>query len=321
MNTSQPNPPHAVTEFFAPRTRGLQWHAVAGGFSGATVWRGDSAGVPRVALKLWPRGFDATRLHAIHTFLDRVAHLAFVPQLLANSVGLRVCAHEDRVWDATAWHVGTPRPQPSDAELQNACSAIAELHNAWAQNCEHAPGPGVRNRLRFLAEHASLLRENTLSLLSRALDPLLSRALRVCRERAPRVVRELATWENVAVPVQPCVRDLRGDHVLFDASCVTAIVDYGAMALDSPCVDLARYLGDVAWGNRERFLFAVSQYSAVRESCEVNAECIETLAHAGLVCSLLSWVVRLCVRGEAIFQEEMIVSRINDLLSRLNISA
>jgi aminoglycoside phosphotransferase (APT) family kinase protein len=44
------------------------------------------------------------------------------------------------------------------------------------------------------------------------------------------------------VPLQPVLRDLRAENLLFDAGDVSGVIDWDAAAVDHPCLDAARLL-------------------------------------------------------------------------------
>ena len=49
----------------------------------------------------------------------------------------------------------------------------------------------------------------------------------------------------MVLDLQPCIRDVWHDHILFLGDSVSGIVDYGAMAVDTVAGDIARLLGSL----------------------------------------------------------------------------
>lgn len=309
MDLLPERPPRAVLSHFAPHTDGLTWHRAPAGFSGAQIWRGDAPdGTPKLAVKAWPPGTTLDRLHQIHEWTARAAHLAFVPKAYGavEAAGL---------WDCGTWVPGAPRPAPTAAEVACACAAVARLHDAWAADAQRGPCPGVRNRLRIFADSAALLRAGpgALPSVSPLLDPLLARAVALVARAAPDAVRALELWADVPLVLQPCVRDLRADHVLFVGATVSGIIDFGAAAVDHPVVDLARLLGDFD----AHFDVGLAAYRAARPAFDAPDELVRLLARVGPVCSALGWVVRLVVRREATPDPPRIAARLDHLLDRI----
>jgi homoserine kinase type II len=303
----------AVLQHFWPHTRGLTWHRAADGFSGAIVWRGD-ADAPSVAMKAWPTNITPHRVQQVHAWLAEAGHLPFIPTVFAGSGGT-VCLEDGRAWDCCRWQPGSPRVSPTSSEVQAACAAVAQLHEVWAGASEVGPCPGVQNRLRILSENEPLLRRgpDAFPTVAPELDPLLRHAVSLARRLAPQVANALQEWEHRTFALQPCVRDLRAEHVLFDENRVAGIIDFGAMAVDCPAVDLARLLGDCASSN-DLFREGVAAYRHIRPAFDVPDEFIRLLAHSGAVGSVLGWLVRILARREPGCDVGLIRSRLARLL-------
>ncbi len=317
MNPLPDQPPGSVLAHFSPYTRGLTWHRAAGGFSGARVWCGADP-VPRVALKAWPADTSLERLRRIHTWMTAARDLPFVPDVLPGA-GRRTVFADGGLWDCCRWLPGEPRAAPTLEVVVSACAAVAELHRVWAEiGTVHGPCPGVPARLRILAENAPLLcaGPDVLLPVNPALDPLLRRAVEVAARAAPRAGAELRAWEHREFVLQPCVRDLRGEHVLFSDDTVTGIVDYGAATIDHPAGDLARWLGDIADPDDARFVGGLNAYRTARPAFDAPDDFVRLLAHTGAVCSVLGWLVRLVVRGEPVVDAGAVGSRLARLVER-----
>ncbi|QJW93968.1 phosphotransferase [Frigoriglobus tundricola] len=314
-----PYPPFPVLAYFAPHTRGLRWHRAPDGFSGAVVWCGGENDTARVALKAWPAGTRPERVRQVHTWLSLAAHLPFVPGALAGGDGHTLVTEADRVWDCCRWMPGRPCSAPTAAEVAAACAAVAQLHATWAATSRLGPCPGVQNRLRILTETEPILRAgpDALPPVSPDLDPVLRHALAAAARAAPGAVRALRPWEHRAVVLQPCVRDLRADHVLFEGGRVGGIIDYGAAGADHPAVDLARLLSDYAGPDDALFGAGLAVYRGVNPTFEATTEFAQLLARTGAVCSVLGWLVRLVLRREAVPAPRATAARIAALLARV----
>lgn len=219
-----------------------------GGFSGATIWRGEQQGHPLFALKAWPIGFEASRLTFIHQQMQTArvsAQLDFVPTVLSSS-HRQSFVQTDRLHDITTWMPGvadfasTPTTgDQRDEKLRAACVALAQLHRVWANRnpVTLAPMPAIARRL-------TILRASTIAP-SIGQSSEQSRAVRVLQKWIPPIIAILEPQSLVRVPVFPCLCDLWHDHVLYTGNRVTGFIDYGAMKIDHPAVDLARLLGDL----------------------------------------------------------------------------
>jgi homoserine kinase type II len=316
VTTLADSPPLAVLHHFAPHASSLSWLRAGGGFSGALVWRGDEGSVPRAALKGWPPGTTLERVRQVHAWLARAAHLPFVPTAFAGIDGRTALASADRVWECCRWQLGGPRAAPSVAETEAACEAVAELHLAWSGEAVRGPCPGVLNRLRILAEAEPLLRAglDALPPMSAKLAALLRRAAAVAARAAQVVARELRPWAREAFALQPCVRDLRGEHVLFHENRVVGIVDYGAAAVDSPAADLARLFIDYDGAGGELLANGLAAYRQVRAFDAPDAF-VRVLIRSGAVCSVLGWLVRVAIRREPVPDVALAAARLGHLVA------
>jgi homoserine kinase type II len=310
-------PPAAALAHFGPVTADLTWRRAPDGFSGAEVWRGERAGVPAVALKGWPAGTELGRVEQVHAWLRQAAHLPFVPAVLAGAGGRTAVRVGSRVWDALRWAPGRPATPPAAAEVRAACAAAAALHRAWPAEPVPRPCPGILARLDILREHRDLYTSPRLPPVEPELDPLLARAAGVVARRADATAAALRPWAARPVEVRPCVRDLRGEHVLFDGGRVTGVVDYGAMAPDSPAVDLARLLGDLAGADPDLFAAGLGAYRAAGGPPGAPDDLVRVLAGTGAVWALLGWLVRLARgRGTRPARPGAVAARLEALLAR-----
>jgi homoserine kinase type II len=203
--------------------------------------------------------------------------------------------------------------------VEAACEAVAHLHESWSASTEFGPCPGVQNRLRILAENEPLLRAgpDALRPVSPALDPLLRRAVTLAAQLAPRLVSALLPWEHQRFTLQPCVRDLRAEHVLLENTAVVGIIDFGAVGVDHPAVDLARLLDDYSQENPALFPAGVATYRRVRSKFDTPETFVRLLAETGALCSVLGWIVRLIFRRETIFDVTAMQARLTQRIIRV----
>ncbi|MCE9568109.1 MAG: phosphotransferase [Planctomycetes bacterium] len=310
--------PDAVLARYSPALAGLRWASVSGGFSGADVWRGDDpAAVPVFAMKAWPAKVTRTQLKTIHVWMGQVAHLAFVPTVLRTADGDDLVSHSERIWDVTRWMPGVPVANPSVAELEMAFVAVASLHRAWpVERIDVCPG--VLNRLGLVNDFRTRLagESNPRSLGSEPLDLLVRRAWSVIASRVEWAEQLLQPWKTVSFPLQPCIRDLRADHVLFSQGKIGGIVDYGAMLIDHPAVDLARLLGDLGITTEVPVSAALRAYRNVT-SLHVPNNFVRILEQTGAVCSAVNWLIRLLVERQIHADERAVLSRLSGLVDRI----
>jgi homoserine kinase type II len=312
-------PPQPVLKHYGSTVKALRWHPVTGGFSGAQVWGAvDEAGTPLFALKQWPPEMTAERLSQIHTWMTQTAHLAFIPAIPRTTDDTTVVTHDNRVWDMTRWMPGAAREAPSAAEVEAACAAVARLHAVWRTN-DRAPCPGVLNRLKLLRDWlASPVSPDSILAVPPSLVTRLHAAARLVANAAPAAVRALEAWETVRLRVQPCLRDLRAEHVLLNTEgAVTGIIDFGAMAVDHPAVDLARLLGDYAAADATLFELGLRAYQRGGGELDSSDEFVRLLARTGALGSVVMWFFRLALNRHTALAMEGAEARISRLIRRI----
>jgi homoserine kinase type II len=309
------NIPPFVLSQYGPVLAKMKWHPVSGGFSSADVWRGeDRLRIPRFALKRWPAETTSARLLKIHAWMNEGADLPFVPRVVTTLDGSTSVEDGKSLWDATNWLPGVPRIPAGKTEVESACESVAKLHKVWFPYHETAVCPGVLRRIEVLSQWISNPHASFASL-EPGLTHHIQRAWEVVKRTAPIALETLTPWRNVPLHIQPCIRDLRGEHVLFEAGHVAGIVDYGAMDVDSPALDLARLLGDLAGENEGLFAHGLNKYREFQPNFDVNDRLLRHLDRAGVVCSLIGWFARLS-NGRAQLSPENIARRMHHLIVR-----
>jgi homoserine kinase type II len=280
-------PAEVLARYPAELARGTcEFLADAGGLSGARLWRlrtplGDWC------LKAWPAASTAAeQLNFGHRLMAaaRRAGLTFVPQVLATDTRVTYVAAGPWLWDVVSWQPGEPARRPTEQQLSAAGRALARLHVAWQEvGASHGPCPGVLRRLDALkaAENHVWGSEN---------DELLAALGSAVRRLAPGLVRELERWRSVALPLSPCLCDVRREHVLFRGDEVTGVIDFGAARIDHPAGDLSRFLGETLGGNTASWRPFLDAYNNVRSLSPVECELIPILESAGAVASAAFWL-------------------------------
>ena len=124
----------------------------------------------------------------------------------------------------------------------------------------------------------------------------------------------LRPWARYSFALQPCVRDLRGEHVLFEASQITGIIDFGALAVDHPAGDLARLLNDFSASDTTLFSAGLKSYRA-GGILAVPEEFVHLLTDSGTVCSVIGWLIRLTVRRDPVSEIAKTASRLEQLVA------
>jgi homoserine kinase type II len=212
----------------------------------------------------------------------------------------------------------TPAPQPAERATCAAAAEPAALPGG-AGRCGRAPGLVAR-----LGEVQSWL-GGELDRLQQSLDPRRFPQLAAAgQEIVARVRRAAAALrdelrEAVEVPValQPCIRDIWHDHVLFTGDDVTGIVDYGALRVDSVAADLARLLGSFVEDDRDAWNVGLVAYQSVRPLTAQESMLLYAYDRANVLLSGLHWLQWVFCRGYTFADRRCVLQRVETNLRRL----
>lgn len=268
----------------------------AGGLSGSDLWKVESACGP-LMVRAWPtNGPDQKTLDQIHGWLIQARRLKVVAIPRVNRGGATWVEVEGRFWEVAPFLPGAAdlgRP-PTSTHLASMFQALAAFHQGLAKRTFQGPSRGLVargkevNRL-ILTEFAALR-----SALERAVnDPhesLASEWLARARQIAPNLVAPLGQASLRVLDLQPCIRDVRPDHFLFEADKLTGLVDFGAMGIDSVATDLARLLGETVGRSEEPRLIALDAYETIRPITPVDLTVLDIFEAANALLGGARWV-------------------------------
>jgi homoserine kinase type II len=286
-------------------------------------------------LKRWPAEYpDRDQLRSIHRVLADVDAAGFhrVPLPIATRDGRTFVEHDDHLWELTPWLPGESDPPnqlgraTSPARIQAALTALAEFHRAASTVARPQPSgvaPGLFQRCELLSK-----------LLAGGLDELERMTVR-CREIWPELaerskplfknfrgraavahdaLRAAATLET---PIQPCIRDIHRDHVLFVGDDVTGIVDFGSMKADSVACDIARLLGSMAIDEAPLWRDGIAAYERVRPLSVVEQRLIAAYDQSAVLLSGFNWLQWVFAEGRRFDDRAGVLQRLELISQRL----
>jgi Ser/Thr protein kinase RdoA (MazF antagonist) len=222
---------------------------------------------------------------------------------------------------------------PSRKKLEAALVALAEFHRAAASfplpDVRHVRSPGIAerharmasldggglDRLTRAVEEAArggLARESWPELDLRARE-LLTLFPRGARKVAPLVASSL----EVRVALQPAIRDIWHDHVLFIGSEVSGLVDFGAMRPENVAADVARLLGSLAADDSAAWQAGLAAYQTVRPLADAELLLAEAFDRTTTLLGGLQWLEWIYVEGRQFANRTGVLKRIDALLARL----
>jgi Ser/Thr protein kinase RdoA (MazF antagonist) len=268
----------------------------AGGNSGVSLWRFDSGRGPLVA-RAWPTdGIDAGQLGQIHEWLFMANGLGFIPVPIRDRMGRTVQQLGGRLWDVSPWMPGSAEVEcpPRRARLLAGFASLASFHQALASQTTVGSSPGLAIRLgeirALMLGGFDVLQEVVKLAPSGPPDYDALRWLDVARRVAPRYHNLLRQAAAASCRLQPCLRDVRPDHLLFEGDRLTGLIDFGAMRIDVVSGDLARLLAEWVEDDRWARGEALNSYSSVRPLNSSEATLIDAFEASAALLGAGHWI-------------------------------
>ncbi len=227
-----------------------------------------------MVLRAWPpHGPGRAHVEQIHRWLALVSGLEFIPVPIPDRAGRTLQEQGGRFWELTPWMAGTTDPSrpPSPGRLRSAFVALAALHQRLSTERRQGVSSGLGNRYHALVQ----LLQGGLDTLEQAIGVSSGTGEAACRDAAmrwagltrlvaPGLREPLQKAAGRVVRLQPCLRDARPEHFLFEGDYLSGLVDFGAMGIDCVAGDLARLMGEWLDGDPTARSEALAAYERVR---------------------------------------------------------
>jgi homoserine kinase type II len=299
----------------------------SGGFSGASLWRIYGRGGDW-CLRRWPAEHpDEARLQFIHSVLHTVFERGVheIPLPLSTRHGTTWLRHDGCLWELTPWMPGRAdfhqdsRPE----KLQAALEWLARFHGAAAPfPPQVGPSPGIVERLDLLRRlKAGERSEIEKRLPSLAWPELVLRARRILAafdRRAANVETLLADAARLACPLQPCIRDIWHDHVLFEGARVAGVVDFGALRVECVSGDIARLLGSLVGDEAPLRRLGLEAYCGIRRLHDAERRLVTAFDVSGVLLSGMNWLRWICLQERRFEHPAQVLARLDEILLRLD---
>lgn len=280
-----------LNEHWGPTARALR--RIQTGLSDSVVCEVEFA-EKRYCLKGTPDTYSSTRLRWIHGLRRHACELGldWIPDPVRTKRGDTCAQGAGMIWELSPWMSGDPLTDVSQSQCRNAMRALAQLHTAWRAP-QRGPAEVVRERLEFARQCVSLTREVAWERLA-AENSHYSWAQDV-REvvaqsslRMEMVIRQLVEWCDRKVPLQPVLRDIWADHMLFEGDDVRGILDFHAVRVGTVASDIGRLLASWRLPDGGQWAKALEWYGEIRPLESDEAAFVYMLDDAARV--LTPWV-------------------------------
>jgi Ser/Thr protein kinase RdoA (MazF antagonist) len=301
----------------------------AGSFSGARLWRLETLGAP-LCLRRWPAEFPTQeRLEFIQAVLWHVNQEGFslVPVPLETRQRVGHVFHGGHFWELAPWLPGKAdyRQAPSPVKLTAALKALAAFHRA-AQTFPLAESPMMRSpAIAERSRRLQALQSGGLASLAAAIQPrdwpaLAERArllVDLFPSAAQRVAKLLSDGADLLVPIQPVIRDVWHEHVLFSGDTVSGLVDFGGLKAESVAADVARLTGSMVADDPAGWQTALNGYESVRMLSPCERRLVTVFDRSSVLLSGFQWLEWIYAEGRVFEDRAAVEGRLDEILARL----
>lgn len=309
----------------------------AGGFSGARIWR-ITDDLKEYCLRRWPSAASQNerRLRWSHRQLS-VAYDAgcrFVPVPLPGVTRETLVEHGDHLWQLEPWMPGVAdfADNPSLEKLGAAMQTLARFHSALRTGtCRKEASPGILMRMQSLARlfDGKKLTRKFLEIESassgyQATTEFANLAASVCarfRTLSPPIYHSLNRASQKIVEIQTVITDIHRDHVYYEGDKVSAIVDFGAMDMDSPARDVARLLGSMAGDDVDRHKAGLQSYLREGILSKDEIDLLEVFDTSTTLMAGINWLQWICLENREFGNLKPILGRLSWVARRMDFMA
>jgi homoserine kinase type II len=254
----------------------------------------------------------------------RGAGLDFIPVPHRTTAGDTFLQHDGTLWELADWMPGSAdfRDLPTDARLESALESLARFHRAVEiLDRRRGPPPGIRARYEGARQwmHSDLAR---VTAAVRGVDwpEFRVHADRLLMLATPRLIdidNQLLSVIELAVDLQPVLRDIWHDHVLFQGDSVSGVVDFGAVRTDSVATDLARLLGSLVGNQPAKWSLGLAAYESIRPLSPSERQLIDIFDRSTIVLSGLNWIRWIALERRQFDEPDRVLARMDEILGRM----
>ena len=311
------------------------------GFSGADIFH-LKLHTGEFCLRGWlPNALPEERILGLHRLLEFVEQqgVSQIAVPVKSKRGRSLVSHQGRFWQLEPWLTGDANfhANPCRDKLRSAMETLANWHHVAAEfspnknelnwfRCEQrSVSPAVQERLKKIARwqngHAKKVQRIMCAERETEFRQLGTRVFLAFDRLAPRIMNELRAVLEQPFSLQPCLRDIWHDHVLFEGNSVTGLIDLSACRLENIATDLARLLGSLVEDDREAWTFAVNSYRQLHEFSDAEWNLMRILDHSTVLLSGLFWLNRKYLQPARILDERAVLDRLRGIVRRQEILA
>lgn len=307
------------------------------GFSGARVWRIESDDGD-FCLRAMPA--DTTEddrlsgLHRLlaHTFQAGVSQVSVPVSAIDGRTFIETTQH---VWQLEPWMPGRAdfHEHSSRTRLEAAIVCLAAWHRGaatytprssdakWFFVRAQAAPPATFDRLerirRWNVAQCRTVRSELAHLEWPEFSQIGMRLLELFARLAPGIAQSLQLAQSLSVPLQPCLRDVWHDHILFTGDAVTGLIDAHSARTEHVSVDLARLLGSLVPDQPAEWDAALAAYQRARPLTSDELLLVAVLDRSGTLLSGMTWLEWCCLERRQFADRPRVAARLAAIVRRL----
>ncbi|HAV30481.1 MAG TPA: hypothetical protein DC058_18290 [Planctomycetaceae bacterium] len=288
---------------------------VPGGLSEAYVWHVADVSGRDFALKAWRPVSSAQLQHrrTVRRWMRDASGcgLNFVPRpLQAGGSDLSgeslILQPGHYAWQSETWCAGASLTgQPAPIQRAAAATALQQLHatgrefalrhSSSALKLNQSPSPAILRRAVLVDEllQGDLQR---LLVLARSLGEAGTSAicfLQLLQKWLPWLQQGLQPWRSRSLNLQPVLRDVRTENLLFHQGQISGIIDWDAADVDHPCLDAARLLRSWYWDDNQALTDAAEHWAAQWQLSSDSRQLLSVFDAAAVLLNPVIWLRRL----------------------------
>ncbi len=327
----EPTLRQVLSRYDLPAIAQIQPLGSAGGFSGARLWK-INTNLGDFCLRRWPTPHpDADQLSWIHRVIRHAYHndcpFLAAPRLTIG--GDSFVRYQGSFWEVSRWMSGIANfsEDGNETRLENMMRALARYHHSAAQvSLDFRPSSSLKFRIEQLEKLPRTVQQLA-SVPLHSIGPfeirdeiesLRQTILRNADSTGKRILESLRPLAEVVFPVQPILRDIWHDHVLFTGNEVTGMVDFGAMQMDNIAFDISRLLGSTIADATTRWPLALEIYSQSRPLMELETALIPLLDQTTVLLGSVNWLNWICLERKPFEDWSSVRTRLAFLRQRLS---
>jgi Ser/Thr protein kinase RdoA (MazF antagonist) len=280
---------------------------------------------------------DIHRLAGLHRLVAQVraSGVTQVAAPVAALDGATFLESVGQIWQLEPWMPGSAdySSRPSETRLRAALAALAKWHLAaahfvpqnqegnWFFTSRSGLPPGLARRMheisRWHGPEGARIRLRLAASSWTEFAGLGQVILDNFGRASPRVIGALKSALETRVPLQPCLRDVWHDHILFTGDAVTGLIDPHSARSDSVATDLARLLGSLVGDDRRLWGIGLDAYQEVRELSTPELALVEVFDQTAVLLSGLTWLDWICLQGRIFEDRPKVIGRLEAIVARL----